>query len=311
MRLELRGAVVLVTGAARGIGAAAAREFAARGAHVVVTAREVERARALGLAPGTGGSVECLALDVTDAAGWRRVAAHVRRRFGRLDVLVNNAGVVEPGRTDEQGADAVRRQIDVNLVGTIQGCRAALPLMRAGGRGRIVNVGSMGGIVPMPFEAVYCATKYGVRGYSLALREELRGTGVSVTVVSCDSVDTGILEAELQHDEASLSFVGKPLAPAEVARAIVRAAERGPAEVMVPGATGVLARLLMLFPALLLALLPFLRRIGSRNMQRRRIAAGATVHALPAGAPPVTAPAAASPAPPEPRVISPEPRVIG
>jgi NADP-dependent 3-hydroxy acid dehydrogenase YdfG len=264
-----RGAV-LVTGAAGGIGSAVVRELAARGRTVVVTARDLARAQAI--AAGVGGAPRAfaLALDVTDPASWEGAVRAARELCGGVEVLVNNAGVVEPGRAEDLPLESVRRQVDVNLLGVVHGCRAVLADMRARGRGRIVNVASLGGIVPMPHEAVYCAAKYAVRGYSLALREELRGSGVAVSVVSCGSVATAQLAVELESDGAWLSFVDPPLAPAVVARAIAGAAEAGPAEVLVPGASGLLSRALMAWPSAMLALMPLLRRVGTRNMARLR-----------------------------------------
>ena len=285
---------MLVTGAAGGIGSAVAREFASRGFRVAVSARDEERARSVAASlhgeprAGTGqiarpdghaagAAALALGLDVTDPVSWEAAIDRLRTCFGRLDVLVNNAGVLHPGRAEELSLEAVRRQVDVNLLGVIHGCRAAIPPMRAQRRGTIVNVASMGGIVPMPHEAVYCATKHAVRGYSLALREELRGSGVGVSVVSCGSVATAQLETELAYDEAWLSFVDPPLEAAVVARAIAAASSGAQPEVLVPRASGVVSRGLMAWPRAMLALMPLLRRIGTRNMarlRRRHAAAG-------------------------------------
>jgi short-subunit dehydrogenase len=265
-----RAPTVLVTGAAGGIGSAVVREFAARGCTVVATARDVDRARALVAELGGAPRAVAIGLDVTAPASWENAAERIRAACGGIDILVNNAGVVEPGRTEELPLESVRRQVDVNLLGVIHGCRAIIPFMRAQGRGIIVNVASLGAIVPMPNEAVYCATKYAVRGYSLALREELRGTGVGVSVVCCGSVETAQLATELASEGTWLSFVDPPLAAAEVARAIVAASGGARAEVLVPAAAGVLSRGLMAFPGAMLALMPLLRRIGTRNMMRRR-----------------------------------------
>ena len=192
---------------------------------------------------------------------------------GRLDVLVNNAGVVAPGALESLPPGEVERQVRVNLLGTAYGCRAVIPAMRARGEGAIVNVASLGGIVPMPFESIYCATKYALRGLSFALRAELAGSGIRVSVVSPDSVETRQLRQELRHDEASLSFASAPLPPEAVAEAVLRAVRTGRPEILVPAASGLLARLVMAFPGLMLRLLPLLRWMGARRMAERRRAA--------------------------------------
>ena len=269
---DLDGRVALVTGAAGGIGSAVSRLLARLGAAVVLSEPAEAALGSVDLGPGEGRALR-LALDVGDAAAWEAAVRRVVAERGRLDVLVNNAGVVAPGALEALPAAEVERQIRVNLLGTALGCRAVLPVMRAQGAGAIVNIASLGGVVPMPFEAVYCATKYGIRGLSYALHAELAGTGICVSAVSPDSVDTPQLALEARHDEATLSFASAPLAPEAVARAVVRAVRTGKPEIMVPAASGLTARALLGFPRLLLMLVPLLRRTGARRLARRRRAA--------------------------------------
>ncbi len=269
MLSRVRGQVVLVTGAAGGIGSAVARLFAGLGGRVVLTGRRGAALEAVALPPGSAPALR-LEHDVADPAAWERVMARVLEAEGRLDVLVNCAGVVEPGRAAEQAPEQARRQVEVNLLGTVYGCRAALRAMLPRARGRIVNVASLGGVVPMPGEAVYCATKYAVRGYSFSLHAELAGTGVGVCVVSPDSVATPQLAHELRFEEAELSFVGTPLPPERVARAVLRATRTRRPEIVLPASTGALARLAMAFPGLVARLMPLLRAMGRRGAARRR-----------------------------------------
>jgi short-subunit dehydrogenase len=208
-------------------------------------------------------------LDVRDAGAWDRVVATVVGDLGSLDVLVHNAGTIEVGPLESLPPERLRAVVDTNLLGALLGTRAALPALRAGG-GAVVHVASLGGLVPMPFEACYAATKAGIRQLSFSLRAELEGSGVRVSVVSPDSVDTAQLEAELLHDEASLSFANRPLPADAVGRAVLRALRSGAAEVLVPAAGGLAARIAAAFPRLLLWILPFLRRSGARRMARMR-----------------------------------------
>lgn len=266
---DLDGKVALVTGAYGGIGAAVARLLARAGAAVALTGRDEAALAGVDLGPGEGRALR-LALDVGDPAAWEAVVRRVLAERGRLDVLVNNAGVVAPGALESLPAAEVERQVRVNLLGAAFGCRAVIAAMRAGGGGAIVNVASLGGIVPMPFEAVYCATKYALRGLTFALRAELAGSGIQVSAVSPDSVETRQLLEELEHDEASLSFASPALPPEAVAEAVLRAVRTGRPEVLVPAASGLLARLVAAFPGLVLWILPFLRRAGARRMAERR-----------------------------------------
>jgi len=265
-RFDLRGRVALVTGAAGGIGQAVARALAGCGARVVLTGRsDGVRSVDLGVAPAA-----VHLLDVRDEAAWERVVSAVEAEVGPVDVLVNNAGIVDPGPLEAIPAGRLADLLHTNLLGAMLGCRAVVPGMRARRAGAIVNLGSLGGIVPMPFEAAYAASKAGLRHFSLSLRSELAGSGVGVSVVSPDSVDTPQLRQELRFEEASLSFASPALPPEAVARAVLRAVEFGAAEVLVPVGGGLAARLLAAFPRLLLWIVPFLRRSGARRMARLR-----------------------------------------
>ena len=274
MNFEKR--VVVVTGAAGGIGRALAVLLASRGARLVladIRRGGLEELRAL-LPVGSGDAL-FLEHDVTQAGSWEVLMERALAAFGQVDVLINNAGVVEPAMAWMAEPGDISRQISVNLLGTILGCRAALPLMRERNSGRIVNVASLGGIVPMPGEAVYSATKFGIRGYSLSLAAELHGTAVKVAFVCPDSVDTPQLAHELRHDEAVMSFLGEPLSAERVARRILRAAAGKKVEVLVPAGRGALCRMAMAFPGIYLRLWPVLRKSGLRAMAARRRNGGA------------------------------------
>ncbi len=259
--------MALVTGGAGGIGQAIARALSGAGAQVVLAGRDEQALREVRL-PG-GATATVVLLDVRDAEAWERAVAEVVLRHGRLDLLVHNAGILDVGPLEAQPAERLRAIVDTNLTGALLGTRVALPALRERG-GAIVHVASLGGIVPMPFEAAYGATKAGLRHLSFSLRAELAGSGVTVSVVTPGSVDTAQFAQELRHDEAALSFVEPPLHPDAVGEAVLRAIRSGAPEVLVPAGGGLLARLAAAFPRLLLWILPFLRRSGARRMARLR-----------------------------------------
>jgi NADP-dependent 3-hydroxy acid dehydrogenase YdfG len=268
MEGSLQGKVVLVTGGTGAIGQAVARALAGAGARVVLSGRREEALRSVDLGGGLAPAA-LVPFDVRDAEEWERAVGDVVRDLGALDVLVHNAGTLEVGSLEAQSAGQLRAIVETNLLGAMLGCRAALPALRAS-RGAIVHVASLGGLVPMPFEAAYAASKAGLRQFSLSLRAELSGSGVTVSLVTPDSVDTAQLATELRHDEASLSFANAPLHPDAVGRAVLTALRSGAPEVMVPAAGGLAARIAAAFPRLLLWILPFLRRSGARRMARMR-----------------------------------------
>ena len=188
---------VLVTGASTGIGEATATRIAARGVPVLAGARGQADLDRLGGIDG----VEPLALDVTDAAA---VGALRERLAGaRLCGLVNNAGINLAGPLEEMPLDELRRQFEVNTVGQIAVTQAALPALRAG-RGRIVNIGSIGGRVAQPFAGAYCGSKGAIHLMSSSLRRELRPWGIWVTCIVPGTIATEIWD---KSDEAGRAAV--------------------------------------------------------------------------------------------------------
>ncbi|MFI6031749.1 SDR family oxidoreductase [Amycolatopsis magusensis] len=183
---------VLITGASSGIGQATAVRLAAAGYRVVLGARRTERLAELAeQLRGAGGSAEYRALDVTDAEDFRAFVEFALERYGRVDVVVNNAGVMPLSTLDAGLLDEWNRMIDVNIRGVLHGIAAALPLMRAQGHGHFVNVASIGAHEVVPSAAVYCGTKYAVWAISEGLRQE-SGGDVRVSVIS-----PGVTESEL------------------------------------------------------------------------------------------------------------------
>jgi len=175
--------VVLITGASSGIGEATARRLAGAGHPVVLGARRAERLAVLAKEiEADGGSALPHTLDVTDTLSVRSFVAAAQERYGRVDVLVNNAGVMPLSRLDALRTDEWDRMIDVNLRGVLHGIAAVLPIMRTQGAGHIVNIASVSGLRVDPTAAVYSATKHAVRALSEGLRQESRE--LRVTVIS-------------------------------------------------------------------------------------------------------------------------------
>ncbi|MFD5409334.1 SDR family oxidoreductase [Streptomyces nojiriensis] len=190
MRNEAK--VVAVTGASSGIGEATARRLAADGHRLLLGARRADRLDALSREINeAGGTAAFQRLDVTDAADVQAFVAAAREHYGRMDVMVNNAGVMPLSPLDALKVDEWDRMIDVNVRGVLHGIAAALPVMRAQGGGHFVNVASVGAYEVSPTAAVYCATKFAVRALSEGLRQESDGS-VRVTLVS-----PGVTESEL------------------------------------------------------------------------------------------------------------------
>ncbi len=216
--------VVLVTGASSGIGEATVRELAAAGARLFIGARRGDRLQAL--AEELGDMVAWRELDVTDGSDFDAFAAAAVERFGRVDVLVNNAGVMPLSPLAALKRDEWKRMIDVNVHGVLNGIAAVLPRFIAQGSGHVVNVASVAAHMVMPTAAVYCATKHAVRAITEGLRQE--HNEIRSTLVS-----PGVVATELGHDitdpavaAALKGWRQKSLTPDAIARAIRYALEQ-------------------------------------------------------------------------------------
>ncbi len=224
---SLQDKVVVITGASSGIGEGAARLLAERGARVVVGARRTDRLAVLvDEITKAGGSARFHAVDVTDRASVEAFVAAAVDEFGKIDVLVNNAGVMPLSALNALKVDEWDLMIDVNIRGVLHGIAAALPRMEAQGFGHIVNIASIGAHYVVPTGAVYCATKFAVRAISDGLRQEtdtLRVTVVSPGVVESELADTISDEASREGMKA---FRRIAIQPDAIARAIVYAIEQ-------------------------------------------------------------------------------------
>ncbi|MER5739681.1 MULTISPECIES: glucose 1-dehydrogenase [unclassified Streptomyces] len=219
----LRGRTVVVTGGARGIGAATARAAAAAGARVLVTDLLEDEGRAL--ARELGDRARFLRHDVTSEDDWRAAAAYASATWGRIDGLVNNAGISGGSHAlEEQTAEAFRRVVDVDLTGVFLGLRTVIPVMREHGGGSVVNVSSAAGLTGLARTAGYGAAKWGVRGLTRIAAVELAAARVRVNSVHPGMILTpmtahlGLGTGEGDHPAVPMGRVG---APEEVARAVV------------------------------------------------------------------------------------------
>ena len=265
--------VAIVTGAASGIGRRFALDLRARRPDMRLVLADVN-GDALADAFDAGEDVLLEAFDVRSLAEWQRVVGETTARFGQIDYLMNIAGIDRTAMFIDQPLENIDSIIDINLKGSLYGMRLVAELMAARGSGHIINISSLAGIAPTPGTAIYSASKFALRGLSLATAVELRPRGVSVTVICPDLVDTALLDQHLtvaDHDAIALVFSGSPtLSAEEVSEAIFRAMRNRPLEIDVPFSRGLVSKLASAAPGALLLLYGPLKKRGLRRLESAR-----------------------------------------
>ena len=281
----------LVTGAASGIGRATARALATRGCRLAIADVCAEPLAALAAELNMGPRLSLHVADVSKRDDWRRLADEALAAHGEVLRLVNTAGVTVAKSFFDHTAEDLEWVLGVNLMGVMYGCHTLLPHMikNSVGEGHIVNISSIFGVIGVPSQTSYCASKFGVRGFTEALQEELRGTPVSATVVHPGGISTRIMhnaradDAELQRSLERF-FERKTLPPEAVAEAIIAAVLANKPRVLVTREAYALDTLKRLFPVWgnalgVRTLLKAMRMGPALEAARARVLAGAPARA--------------------------------
>lgn len=266
--------VILVTGSASGIGRYVAESYYRAGQRVVFADRAVARVNDIcaALAAEAGGEALPWGLDVRDEQAWAAVIAEIVERWGQLDLVLNIAGYLHVDTLLASPLAAVHDHLDINAKGVIFGTLlAARQMVKQPQGGHIINVASLAGIAAVPGLTLYTASKFAVRGFSLAAAQELAPHKVAVTVICPDAVQTPMLDLQVHRTEASLTFSGgRILSVADVAAAIEEARRRRPLEITIPRHRGWLAKLTSLYPSVATWLAAYLRQRGRQRQAQLR-----------------------------------------
>jgi len=226
---NIRGRTIAITGAARGIGFATAKALLARGARVVIGDRDVAFQESAVAQLTKMGPVSGYPLDVTDRESFATFLDKARTDGGgHVDVLINNAGVMPIGPFVDETEQSIRSTLEVNLYGVITGCGLVAPDMIARRRGHIINISSLSGLIPVPGQVVYNASKFGVVGLSAALADELAPYGVEVSVIMPPFTNTELISGTRG------SGAIKPVEPEDIAAAVVKTLDKPKTHVSVP-----------------------------------------------------------------------------
>jgi NADP-dependent 3-hydroxy acid dehydrogenase YdfG len=209
--MNIKGKVIVITGASSGLGEAAARHLAGQGAKVVLGARRAERLESLvAEIAAAGGDAIAVATDVTDRAQVANLVDTAVRSFGRIDVLINNAGIMPLSPLESLRVDEWDRMIDVNIKGVLYGIAAALPHMKAQRSGHVITTASVAGHLIFPASSVYSGTKFAVRAICEGFRQEVKDYNIRTTIVSPGAVKTELLDhiSDEAVQSANRDFVG-------------------------------------------------------------------------------------------------------
>lgn len=269
-----RDKTVVITGGSEGVGAAAARLFAEAGANLMLVARGKKNLEAIAEELRDKTKVEIFAMDVSDAEACVDVFKKAQFEFGRIDVLVNNAGYHARGDVETVEPADLAKMVDVNLRAPIVLARLAIPYLQEAGDAAIINVGSLAGRTPVPGSATYSGTKAGLRAFTISLSEELRDSNIKVGLVSPGPIDTGFIMADIDKT-ADITF-SQPMSTAEeVAQNILDLCGNNIREVSMPTLSGLLTTVSYLFPWVSRQMKPVLERRGQRVKKELKAAAKA------------------------------------
>jgi short-subunit dehydrogenase len=261
-RIDFKHHVAIVAGGSGGIGTSVCELLLERGASVVAVRHCLRRPAAV-----AKGSIDIRA-DLQSFGEWSRIVRTVMRRFGKIDSLIHCSGILIPGTVSSLSEDQIRSTLEVNVLSFMFGCRSVLPVLCRQKRGHVITIGSLGGVLPMPYEPVYSATKFALRGFALSLSEELRGTGVHCSIISSGPVTTRMLDEEAHDPNSIIAFITKPMTPANVAGTVLKLLSHPRPELMLPRGAGFSSRLLAFNSRLFGLIFRFLTPYGEWRRKR-------------------------------------------
>jgi short-subunit dehydrogenase len=248
--------VVIITGGSGGIGSAIVNKLSNHGASIVSVYNRNHPD------DQSDENIIHVKANLTKSEDWDRLLAFTLNKYGKIDVLINCAGLLEPGDFLSLQDDQLKKMIDINFTSVLYGIQKTSMIMNKQGFGHIINIGSLGGIVPMPYSAVYSATKFALRGFTFSLYEELKGTGINISLITPGSVVTKMLDYEAQGINSAISFVSKPISPVKVADAVLRVIHKPRVELIIPRNQSIPSKLLVFSPNIFSGLYSILHKIG-------------------------------------------------
>jgi 3-oxoacyl-[acyl-carrier protein] reductase len=261
--------IVFITGCANGIGKHLVERLQSLDYQVIATDIDFEKLQSI---QWNSQKIHLEKLDVSNATNWQEVIERIVRKFGKIDILINNAGVIIPGFVGELTIKDIDFQLNINLKGVMYGTKFAADVMLKQGHGHIINFASLAGVAPIMGLPVYSATKFGVRAFTLAANQELKNQNIHLSVICPDLVDTNMLSLQLDYEAANLTFSGdKVLTVNDIADAVInRAIKNKEVEILIPRSRGFLAKIGNFFPSMATFLTDSLTKKGSQKRLKMR-----------------------------------------
>jgi len=262
---HLKNKVSIITGAAGGIGKEIVKLFDEKEIKLALTDINLEPLKEL--KKELHQDPLLISCDITNLDEIKAVISKALQTHGKIDILVNTVGIVIPSLFENTTYEDILKQINVNLIGTIQFTKEIIPVMKKGGGGHIVTISSLAGIVPETHSSIYTATKFALRGLNWTLNLELEEHDIFVSTIFPDSVDTPMLQYEAKHGGSPLTFLHDPVDPQKVAEGILKAILKKKVEVCVPHSEGILSKIIMCMPSQVKRLWPKYEKKGEKKRE--------------------------------------------
>ncbi len=267
MKFNYTGKVIVITGGAGGIGSHLAREFASRGAQMVLLDLNKERLENV-IAQLSGTGHHYIAIDLTDRSAIAKAIKEIGDKYGRIDVLIPNAAITTTDRFDERSIESIEYELDINLRSPLVIIRSCIDLLKKSADARLITTVSLGGIFPLGETPLYTISKFGLRGAMLSMSLDFAAKGIKAGSIMPSATDTPMLQREAVEGGNSLQFMDPPQKTEDVVKAFIKMLDKPRFEVYPKPSESWLVRIAMLFPSALPKLMPLFVGKGDRGHKR-------------------------------------------
>lgn len=251
---------VMIAGASGGIGSKIISSLTGKVSTIICLNRKYEGALNV-----KNTKIEFVKTDLDRMDNWAMIVSQIIKDYKKIDLFINCIGEIITGSLNDQQTDEIEKLISTNLILHIYGLKAIIPVMMRQQKGHIIEIGSLGGLIPMPFVSTYSASKFALRGLVLSLREELKNTGVNISILNPGPVDTKMLQEESEDPEAVISFAERAISTEAVAESVLHLINHPKAEMTIPVSNKYSAKIINQFPNLFHRIYSILNYLGSKR----------------------------------------------